>query len=1106
MAASGASRRPGTVGSSARTGPPQGSEELSRGTGVKAPTAPSGASTKASGTTRTPKAASARPAATPAAATTPPNPPGGTTGKPTSVMDGGTESDAIVNLQNAAPTVSRIHPLPGMLRSTGFALSGGGAKGSFEVGACKYLMQASGIRPDVITCTSVGAVNGMKLAEGEGPPFQFQGQTFHRGLDGLEQIWLTRLTSPSDMYSPSEALKALPIDYYTALPLEISQLANDLLGKALSQVAAASPYLILLGTIGLPFVNLGPVESELQQVVALLEGSSFYVLDPIANLYDDGSIDKILVAESGIELLFATVGLRSGDLCYVRLVGRDGHGNLVGDLVDRDSVAEPIPFPGAIGYPIDMKAGMLASAAAPLMFEPQRLLPDFPENLEIFTDGGVRELVPVQAAIDRGCKRVFALDCNAPYPAASSQAPHQAQAPNGMFGIALDVLAILLDEIDRENVVAPSPDVSLLWHVQPLFEVEGDLEIDTGAIRVNIDYGHLCAFDCVDGSVRSAARHAFLRSTGAQIAVARRDISDRERCLRWVVDLWTQIGKGQINKGTSTHDVVTTLDYHRFADGSDQDLDGRVANLTADLDFGAGFTPYWDYTNLVMVHYLDEVLSNKQPPAVDAGTAVGFLQEMKCRLQPLYETRTVVAGPRSIEPSPDDPTTPDQPWLRWERPDSQAFFGDVWPTGPTCDPTLDNETLYSAASVQVEAKGTSGWAVQSGPQGSRGYFSPIQLLVPQDKKLVHVTGEFGVKPWGSSWAASAGDTWQTGWQSNAWSPVDLGVQASSVSCCLLADSPVGSLAAVVRVASTDGTSDSLLELAYDGQAQTWSVLGPVSVSGQTISGVTGNPVLFQCSFAQQETLELLIPVNDTVQHLSRDLSGGGWVPRSAGVSFAPPSNPPPPQPTSKLGPVSAPVAQAPRSITCIQGNYGAPANLEAVVGLGPITGTGVDSLESWYYDSWREGWFRNGAIVPTDGPISGINGDAVLFQSKIGSRGDFELMVPSGDSIIHLFRDNDGARTWRRRGSGVVYAGGTLTGNGLHGPQVLEKATPVAISAWQGIDGVAGSPNLEAIIRLEPPALEQQSGQFFEALWFDPANSAWKSAGQVIVDGSPLTA
>ena len=64
----------------------------------------------------------------------------------------------------------------------------------------------------------------------------------------------------------------------------------------------------------------------------------------------------------------------------------------------------------------------------------------------------------------------------------------------------------------------------------------------------------------------------------------------------------------------------------------------------------------------------------------------------------------------------------------------------------------------------------------------------------------------------------------------------------------------------------------------------------------------------------------------------------------------------------------------------------------------------------------------------------------------------------------------------------------------------------MAVSAWQSIDGVAGSPNMEAIVRLEPPMHRAQNGQSFESLWFDPATSAWRSAGQVIVDGSPLTA
>ena len=54
---------------------------------------------------------------------------------------------------------------------TAIVISGGGAKGDFEVGALRLLYDR-GIRPDIICGTSVGAINGAKLAEGEGDPEQ----------------------------------------------------------------------------------------------------------------------------------------------------------------------------------------------------------------------------------------------------------------------------------------------------------------------------------------------------------------------------------------------------------------------------------------------------------------------------------------------------------------------------------------------------------------------------------------------------------------------------------------------------------------------------------------------------------------------------------------------------------------------------------------------------------------------------------------------------------------------------------------------------------------------------------------------------------------------
>jgi hypothetical protein len=81
-----------------------------------------------------------------------------------------------------------------------FVLSGGGARGDFQVGVMRYLYD-QGIRPSIVCTTSVGSINGIKIAEGEGDPQQ--------GLRGLEQIWLQKMNSNGDMYLPEDWFRNL---------------------------------------------------------------------------------------------------------------------------------------------------------------------------------------------------------------------------------------------------------------------------------------------------------------------------------------------------------------------------------------------------------------------------------------------------------------------------------------------------------------------------------------------------------------------------------------------------------------------------------------------------------------------------------------------------------------------------------------------------------------------------------------------------------------------------------------------------------------------------------------------------------------------------------
>lgn len=61
-------------------------------------------------------------------------------------------------------------------QKTGFVLSGGGGRGSYEVGVLKYLEEMK-IKPDMIAGTSVGAINAAAIAAGF-------------TLDELEKFWL----------------------------------------------------------------------------------------------------------------------------------------------------------------------------------------------------------------------------------------------------------------------------------------------------------------------------------------------------------------------------------------------------------------------------------------------------------------------------------------------------------------------------------------------------------------------------------------------------------------------------------------------------------------------------------------------------------------------------------------------------------------------------------------------------------------------------------------------------------------------------------------------------------------------------------------------------
>jgi hypothetical protein len=217
-----------------------------------------------------------------------------------------------------------------------------------------------------------------------------------------------------------------------------------------------------------------------------------------------------------------------------------------------------------------------------------------------------------------------------------------------------------------------------------------------------------------------------------------------------------------------------------------------------------------------------------------------------------------------------------------------------------------------------------------------------------------------------------------------------------------------------------------------GPAFNWN--GPFPLEG----GVGGNPVLIQSRFGIQGNFDLVVPsaVGGLV-HFWRN-NDDQALPWSAPTFFG-----------GALGMVDA--------VSMIESNFGSPGNLELVCRV-------ADQL----YFFWRD----SGPAFNWNGPFpleGGVGGNPVLIQSRFGTQGNFELVVPSAvGGLVHFWRNNDDqALPW----SGPIFFGGAL---GM-------------VDAVTMIESNFGSPgNLELVCRVadQPYFFWRDSGPAFN--WNGP--------------------
>ena len=186
-------------------------------------------------------------------------------------------------------------------KKVGFVFSGGGAKGAVQVGMVRRVWD-KGIRPDIVTGNSVGAINAFFAAQGKID----QMEAFWKSIRGNLDVYRTRFFSsilmfagwqwgyPS-LYSPGPAAKRLrEIVKVRKLADFIAELrigAVDLLTGDFVSVNQAHPLLdrFLLGSTAIPLV-FTPVRIKKRE-------------DPeLAGLYCDGCVRNLTPVSQAVGL------------------------------------------------------------------------------------------------------------------------------------------------------------------------------------------------------------------------------------------------------------------------------------------------------------------------------------------------------------------------------------------------------------------------------------------------------------------------------------------------------------------------------------------------------------------------------------------------------------------------------------------------------------------------------------------------------------------------------------------------------------------------------------------------------------------------------------
>src|SRR5215208_5607303 len=147
---------------------------------------------------------------------------------------------------------------------------------------------------------------------------------------------------------------------------------------------------------------------------------------------------------------------------------------------------------------VNLLEAAMASASIPFAFPPIKLGSGRPES---YVDGGVREVIPIQAALDAGANEVFAVVASAtgvpPATTFPDHKPLNSFENSNILDIAQRVAMDIMPDETSVNETDPPPTGwgAAVTVIQPKVDIHDIMTIDPGLIRINIAYGYMRADD-----------------------------------------------------------------------------------------------------------------------------------------------------------------------------------------------------------------------------------------------------------------------------------------------------------------------------------------------------------------------------------------------------------------------------------------------------------------------------------------------------------------------------------------------------------------------------------------------------------------------------------